>query len=43
MPAHRNHFGTRALWAGEEHPSPNEDVALPIHHSVTFAYDDIDE
>lgn len=36
-------FGTQLLWAGELHESSDKDVALPIHHSVTFAYDDIDE
>ncbi len=39
----RGHVGTTAVWAGEQHDSPNKDVALPIHHSVTFSYEDIDE
>ncbi len=36
-------FGTRALWAAREEGRAGRDVALPIHHSVSYAYDDIDE
>ena len=36
-------FGTRALWAAHEPGSGEKDVALPIHHSVNFAYEDVDE
>lgn len=36
-------FGTRALWAAHESGNAEKDVALPIHHSVNFAYEDVDE
>lgn len=39
----RPRFGTRALWAGESEDTHRKDVALPIHHSVTFSYEDVDE
>jgi cystathionine gamma-synthase len=39
-----NHnFSTRALWAGHLPPVAGEDVAVPVHHSVTFGYYDMDE
>ena len=42
--ADNNHnFSTRALWAGHLPPVAGEDVATPIHHSVTFGYYDMDE
>lgn len=43
MSDQRRNFGTRAQWASVQHDSPNSDVVIPIHHSVNFAYDDIDE
>jgi len=36
-------FATRALWAAHQAGGGEKDVALPIHHSVTFAYEDVDE
>ncbi len=36
-------FGTLALWAAHRETAAEKDVALPIHHSVSFAYDDVDE
>ncbi|MCC5857109.1 MAG: cystathionine gamma-synthase family protein [Ectothiorhodospiraceae bacterium] len=36
-------FGTRALWAADPEDQRGRDVALPIHHSVNFAYEDMDE
>lgn len=43
MSDQRRNFGTRALWAAYQHDSPTRDVVTPIHHSVNFAYEDIDE
>jgi cystathionine gamma-synthase len=43
MSGQRRNFSTRALWAADQHDSPARDVVTPIHHSVNFAYDDIDE
>ncbi len=39
----KKNFGTKALWSGEEGPFATNDITLPIHHSVTFGYEDIDE
>ncbi|MCC5808722.1 MAG: PLP-dependent transferase, partial [Ectothiorhodospiraceae bacterium] len=36
-------FGTRALWAADLEDHHRKDVAVPIHHSVNFAYEDMDE
>jgi cystathionine gamma-synthase len=38
-----SNFSTIALWAGEDDSAPVTDVALPIHHSVSFAYRDVDD
>lgn len=35
--------GTRAVWAGEEHPSYDGATQVPVFHSVTFGYDDLEE
>jgi cystathionine gamma-synthase len=43
MAGNRKHYSTTALWAAHDHESPERDVAMPIHHSVTFAYQDMDE
>lgn len=39
----KKNFGTKALWSGEEGPFASNDITLPIHHSVTFGYEDMDE
>ena len=36
-------FSTQALWAAHQPGGNNTDVALPIHHSVSYAYHDMDE
>lgn len=43
MSDQRKGFGTRALWAARQQEPATRDVVTPIHHSVNFAYDDIDE
>lgn len=35
--------GTMCIWNGEESFGDYRDITLPIHHSVTFAYEDVDE
>lgn len=36
-------YSTTGLWAADDPDAPQRDVATPIHHSVTFAYRDMDE
>ena len=43
MAEKRNGPGTESIWAGERHRFGEGDITLPIHHSVTFGYDDMDE
>lgn len=35
-------IGTRAVWAGEEAPSWHGATQVPVVHSVTFGFDDVD-
>ncbi len=35
--------GTATVWAGEEHLFADGSVCVPISHSVTFGYDDVNE
>ncbi len=36
-------LGTLAVWAGEEEPFYGGATQVPVFHSVTFGYDDLDE
>lgn len=38
-----NHFGTEAVWAGEEHLFADGAICLPVYNSVTFGYEDMDD
>lgn len=38
-----NHFGTEAVWAGEESLFADGAICLPVYNSVTFGYDDMDD
>lgn len=35
--------GTASVWAGEEHPFADGATQVPVVHSVTYAYEDLDE
>lgn len=35
--------GTRAVWAGEEGGFASRAAAVPVFHTVTYSYDDLDE
>jgi cystathionine gamma-synthase len=35
-------LGTLSVWAGEEHEAPHHASAVPVVHSVSFDYDDVD-
>jgi len=37
------HIGTRCVWSGEEGRSSNGPTQVPVVHSVSFGFDDIDE
>ena len=43
MADNKRSFSTRALWADHLSPVAGSDIAVPIHHSVTFEYHDMDE
>ena len=34
---------TLAVWAGEDHPLWERSTQVPVVHSVSFGYDDVDE
>ena len=36
-------FGTRAVWAGEEEAFPEGSSTVPVYHTVTYGYDDLDK
>lgn len=36
-------YGTRAVWAGEEDGFPEGSTQVPVYHTVTYGYDDLDE
>lgn len=38
-----NHFGTEAVWAGEENLFADGAICLPVYNSVTFGYEDMDD
>lgn len=38
-----NHFGTEAVWAGEEQLFADGAICLPVYNSVTFGYEDMDD
>lgn len=35
--------GTLSVWAGEEHEAPRNPSAVPVVHSVSFDYEDVDQ
>jgi cystathionine gamma-synthase len=35
--------GTRSVWGGERHPMTDRATQVPVVHSVSFGYDDLDE
>jgi hypothetical protein len=36
-------IGTRAVWGGESGPAWEGSTQIPVAHSVSFGYDDLDE
>lgn len=38
-----DNYGTRAVWAGEEDCFPERSTQVPVYHTVTYGYDDLDE
>jgi cystathionine gamma-synthase len=36
-------LGTLSVWAGEEYEVPHDPSAVPVVHSVSFDYDDVDQ
>ena len=38
-----DNYGTRAVWAGEEGGFPEGSTQVPVYHTVTYGYDDLDE
>lgn len=38
----KENFGTRSVWAGEEDGYPEGSTQVPVYHTVTYGYDDLD-
>jgi len=39
----KDNYGTRSVWAGEEEGFPEGSTQVPVYHTVTYGYDDLDE